>query len=83
MADSTTKASEDPFFTSDTTTLEGQASAMSAKASLTSQDFSLSVANQNDIQTAIDKAYEAVIINGDDPAAALSDAEASVNSLLK
>ena len=56
---------------------------MSAKASLTSQDFSLSVANQNDIQTAIDKAYEAVIINGDDPAAALSDAEASVNSLLK
>lgn len=80
---STTKASEDPFFTSDTSTLEGQASAMSAKASLTSQDFSLSVANQNDIQTAIDKAYEAVIINGDDPATALSDAESSVNSLLK
>ena len=79
---STTKASEDSYFTSDTTTLEGQASAMSAQASQTSQDFSLGVANQDNIQTAIDKAYEAVIINGDDAQAALDQAEEDVNKLL-
>lgn len=79
---STTAASKDSYFTSDTETLEGQASAMSAKASLTSQDFSLGVANQNDIQQAIDKAYEAVIINGEDIQASLDQAEEDVNKLL-
>lgn len=79
---STTAASGDSYFTSDTETLEGQASAMSAKASLTSQDFSLGVANQENIQTAIDKAYEAVIINGDDTQTALDQAESDVNALL-
>lgn len=79
---STQAASEDPYFTSDTETLEGQASAMSAKASLTSQDFSLGVANQNSIQEAIDKAYEAVIINGEDTQASLDQAEQDVNKIL-
>lgn len=79
---STTVASEDEFFTSDTESLSGQASAMSAQASLTSQDFSLGVADQTSIQTAIDKAYEAVIINGDDTQAALDQAEADVNAIL-
>lgn len=79
---STVEASQDPYFTSDTETLEGQASAMSAQASQTSQDFSLGVANQNNIQQAIDKAYEAVIINGEDTQASLDQAESDVNSLL-
>ena len=38
------------FRSSDTDTLEGQASAMSAEASQTSKDFSLGVANQSNIQ---------------------------------
>lgn len=80
---STKKASEDSFFTSDTKTLEGQASAMSAKASLTSQDFSLGVVNQGTIQAAINKAYEASIINGDDIEAALRQAEEDVNIILQ
>lgn len=80
---STTEASKDSFFTQDTETLEGQASAMSAQASLTSQDFSLGVADQGNIQTAVDKAYEAVIINGEDIQASLDQAEADVNGLLK
>ena len=79
---STKKASEDSFFTSDTKTLEGQASAMSAKASRTSQDFSLGVANQGTIQTAINKVYEASIINGDDIEGALKQAEEDVNNIL-
>ncbi len=79
---STTAASEDEFFTSDTESLEGQASAMSAKASLTSKDFSLGVADQNNIQTAVDKAYEAAITNGDEVQAALDQAEADVNAIL-
>jgi len=79
---STTAASEDPYFTSDTATLEGQASAMSAKASLTSKDFSLGIGDQSNIQTAVDKAYEAAITNGDDVQAALDQAEADVNGIL-
>lgn len=79
---STKAASQDSYFTSDTETLEGQASAMSAQASQTSQDFSLGVANQNNIQQAIDKAYEAVIINGEDTQASLDQAEQDVNNLL-
>lgn len=79
---STVVASQDEYFTSDTESLEGQASAMSAKASQTSQDFSLGVGNQSNIQNAINKAYEAVIINGDDVQAALDQAEKDVNALL-
>lgn len=80
---STSAASQDEFFTSDTDTLEGQASAMSAKASLTSQDFSLGVADQSNIQIAVDKAYEAVIINGEDTATSVTQAAEDVNGLLK
>ena len=79
---STTAASEDSYFTSDAETLEGQASAMSAKASLTSKDFSLGIADQSNIQTAVDKAYESCITNGDDVQAALDQAEADVNAIL-
>lgn len=79
---STIEASQDPYFTSDTSTLEGQASAMSVQASETSADFSLGVGNQNNIQTAVNKAYEAVIINGDEIQPALDQAEADVNALL-
>lgn len=79
---STTVASEDPYFTSDTETLEGQASAMSAKASLTSKDFSLGIADQSNISSAVDKAYESCITNGDDVQAALDQAEADVNAIL-
>ena len=48
---------------------------MSAKASLTSQDFSLGIASQDAIATAINKAYEASIINGEDIRASLKQAE--------
>lgn len=79
---STKAASEDEYFTSDTETLEGQASAMSAKASKTSKDFSLGIADQTNIQTAVDKAYEAAITNGEDIKASLAQAEADVNAIL-
>lgn len=80
---STTKASQDSYFTSDTETLEGQASAMSAEASQTSKDFSLGVANQSNIQDAVNKVYQACIVNGDDIQKSLDQGEADVNKLLK
>lgn len=80
---STIKASEDSYFTSDTDTLEGQANAMSSKASQSSEDFSLGVANQENIQSAVNKAYEAIIVNGDDVQKSLNQAEQDVNKLLK
>lgn len=79
---STKEASKDEYFTSDESTLEGQASAMSAKASLTSEDFSLGVGNQSNIEDAINRVYEAVIINGEDAKTALDQAEEDVNALL-
>ena len=80
---STTKARQDSYFTSDTETLEGQASAMSAEASQTSKDFSLGVANQSNIQDAVNKVYQACIVNGDDIQKSLDQGEADVNKLLK
>ena len=80
---STTKASQDSYFTSDTDTLEGQASAMSAAASLTSKDFSLGVANQSNIEDAVNKVYQACIVNGDDIQKSLDQGESDVNGLIK
>lgn len=80
---STTKASQDSYFTSDTTSLEGQARNISAQVGQTSEDYSIGVEGQSDIQDAINKAYEASIINGQDISASLKNAETKVNSLLK
>ena len=80
---STTKASEDSYFTSDSTTLEGQARIISAKVSKTSKDYSLGVEGQSDIQDAVNKVYEATITSGQDTSAALKNAETKVNQLLK
>lgn len=80
---STTKASEDSYFTSDTSSLEGQARNISAQVSKTSEDYSIGVEGQSDIQDAINKAYEASIINGQDISTSLKNAETKVNSLLK
>lgn len=79
---STIKASEDSFFTSDLDSKEGLASAMSAKASKNSEDFSLKIANQNNIQIAINKIYQAVIINGEDIKESLKIGEEDVNKIL-
>lgn len=49
---------------------------------MTSKDFSLGIADQSNIQTAVDKAYESCITNGDDVQAALDQAEADVNAIL-
>lgn len=80
---STVKASEDAYFTSDTSTLEGQANAMSAEASKTSRDFAMGIAKEDNVQVAINKAYEASIINGDDIVKSLNQAEEDVNKLLE
>ncbi len=79
---STKVASEDSYFTSDTTTLEGIARSMSVEVSKSSKDFSLGVEGQGDIQTQVNKVYEAVIPSGGDIQAALDKQEKAVNSLL-
>lgn len=80
---STVKASQDPYFTSDTSTIEGQASAMCAQASRTSADFSLGVEGQSTIADEVNKAYEAAVINGDDVKESLASAQQAVDALLK
>ena len=51
--------------------------------SQTSKDFSLGVANQSNIQDAVNKVYQACIVNGDDIQKSLDQGEADVNKLLK
>ena len=80
---STTKASQDSYFTSDTTSLEGQARAMSAKLADTSKDYSLGVEGQSDIQDDVNKAYEKAITAGGDVQSALDNSEQLVNAELK
>lgn len=79
---STIAATEDAFFTSDTTTLEGIARKMSVDVSKTSKDYSLGVEGQSEIQTAVDKIYEAVIVNGADIQQTLDAQEKAVNLIL-
>ncbi len=80
---STTAASEDQYFLSDTTTLEGIARKMSVDVSKTSKDYSLGVEGQGDIQSAVNKVYEAVITSNGDIQSALDAQEKAVNSILK
>ncbi|NLL76215.1 MAG: sugar ABC transporter substrate-binding protein [Clostridiales bacterium] len=80
---STLAAAADAYFTSDTTSLEGQARAMSAQLSETSKDYSLGVEGQGEIAKEVNKAYEAAIVSGGDIQEALDNAEQLVNSELK
>ena len=80
---STVEATKDPYFTSDKESIEGQARAMSVAVSETSEDYSLGVENQNDIQTAVNKAFEAAITSDKDTKESLNNAEEAVNQILK
>jgi putative chitobiose transport system substrate-binding protein len=79
---STTKASQDPFFTADTKTVDTKAVAIAAKSNEKSADLSLGLAQDADIFTAINKIYEAAILGNTDPQKAINDAEKKVNDLL-
>lgn len=80
---STKAASEDEYFVSDTSTLEGLARKIEAETSSTSRDYALGVESQQDVQTAVDKIYEAVITNGADIQSTLSAQEKAVNTILQ
>lgn len=79
---STIKAGQDPYFTSDSETLEGQARMMSVEVSDTSKDYSLGTAGQSEIQDAVNQIQEAVIQNGTDTQTALDNGEKAVNDIL-
>jgi putative chitobiose transport system substrate-binding protein len=79
---STTKAAADPYFKSDSTSLEGIARGICADSLSKSADMSLGVENQVEIQNAINKIFEASIMGSTDPQKAISAAEASVNKIL-
>lgn len=79
---SVTKAAADSYFTSDTTSLSGQASAICAKTLSKSADFSLGVDKQGDITDAVDNIYQASIMGSTPIASALKAAESKVNGIL-
>ena len=79
---STTKASQDAYFTSDTSSLEGLARSISAQVLPKSTDFSFGTDKQADITAAINKIYEASIEGFTDPDQSFSEAENAVNEIL-
>lgn len=79
---STKAACEDPFFTSDSETLEGRATAMSAKASAVCADFTLHIKNPSGYTKIMDDMEAEVITNMGDVKNALAVAEADLNKLL-
>lgn len=79
---STKAAARDAFFTENMESLEGQASAMSAKSALTSMDFSLGTADQDTIQETVDLVFDAAVLDHEDPKQALDEAAEEVNEIL-
>jgi putative chitobiose transport system substrate-binding protein len=79
---STKKAAADSYFKSDSSTLEGIARGICADTLPKSADIALGVEKQGDIQTAINKIYEASIMGNTEPQKAISDVEAKVNTIL-
>ncbi len=79
---STTKAASDSFFTSDQKTLEGQVRSISAQSLTKSADICLGVPNQDSVQDAVNKIYEASIQGSTDPKQAIATAETKANSIL-
>ncbi len=79
---SSTKASQDDFFTSDTKTIEGKANAQAAESSLTSEDFSLGSAHQDAISNELKTMQQAIFQNGEDVKASLDKAEKAINDIL-
>ncbi len=79
----TTKtAAADPFFTSDTTTLEGQASAQAAKVIATSAQLTLDIDQGSAILKEVDNLFGAIISRGTPVKQALAEEEAKVNQML-
>lgn len=79
---STKKAAEDPFFRSDTNTIEGKALAIAADELKISTDLSIGHEKEAEIFETINKIPEAVLLGGKDIKAALTEAETKVNSIL-
>jgi putative chitobiose transport system substrate-binding protein len=79
---STTKASQDPYFKSDTSTIEKKAISIVADELPKTADMTLAVTKQLDIYGELKKAQESVTVHGADPKKALDEAEKKVNDLL-
>ena len=79
---STIKASQDPFFKSDTTTLEGKALAIIADSLAKTSDLTLGHPKESTIFDEIKKVVEACIVGNEDPQKSLADAEKKVNEIL-
>ncbi len=79
---STTKASQDPYFKSDTSTIEKKAISIVADELPKTADMTLAVTKQLDIYGELKKAQESVTVHGGDPKKALDEAEKKVNDLL-
>lgn len=79
---STTKAAADPFFKSDSKTLETKALAIVADELKDTVDLSAGSEKGADVVKVINKAQEAVILGNKDIKAALDEAETKANSIL-
>lgn len=80
---STNKAAADPFFKSDVSTPEKKGISIAADELLKTADMTLAITKQGEVYTEINNAANAVLLGKKDPKAALDEAEAKVNEILK
>lgn len=79
---STKSAIEDPYFTESDGSVEGDAKVASASGMNQSQEYSLRVANSNEIISVIGKALQNTIISGHDATTELNKAAKEVDAIL-
>lgn len=80
---STKKSIEDPFFTQSDNTLESMAKIASAQSLDKAQEYYLGVPSASDINTAIARKLQEIILNGADVKSSLDAAASEVNGILK
>ncbi|WP_025680645.1 ABC transporter substrate-binding protein [Paenibacillus massiliensis] len=79
-----TKASiEDPFFTESDQSLEAEAKIVSAQSLDKATDYMVGVPNAKDINSAITRALQNILLNGADMTKTLKDLEQEVNGILQ
>ncbi|SDS46163.1 putative chitobiose transport system substrate-binding protein [Paenibacillaceae bacterium GAS479] len=79
---STKKSIEDPFFTQSDNTLESQAKIASAQSLDKAQEYYLGIPAAGDVNTAIARELQNIILNGGDVKAGVAAAAAKVNEAL-
>jgi putative chitobiose transport system substrate-binding protein len=80
---STKDSIKDPYFTQSDQSLEAQAKVVSAQSLDKATDYMVGVPNAKDVNSAVTRAFQIIILNGTDTKQTLAALEEEVNDILK